>query len=58
MGQKGHPTGLRIGIIENWRSRWYADKKNFGRLLVEDQHIRLFIKKNYAYAAIASRWGT
>jgi small subunit ribosomal protein S3 len=53
VGQKGHPTGLRIGIIENWRSRWYADKKNFGRLLVEDQHIRIFIKKNYAYAAIA-----
>lgn len=53
MGQKGHPTGLRIGIIENWRSRWYADKKNFGRLLVEDQNIRLFIKDNYAYAAIA-----
>ena len=53
MGQKGHPTGLRIGIIENWRSRWYADKRNFGRLLVEDQHIRIFVKKNYAYAAIA-----
>jgi small subunit ribosomal protein S3 len=53
VGQKGHPTGLRIGIIENWRSRWYADKKNFGRLLVEDQKIRNFIKANYAYAAIA-----
>ena len=54
MGQKARPTGLRIGIIENWRSRWYADKKNFGRLLVEDQHIRKFIKENYSYAAIAS----
>ena len=54
MGQKAHPTGLRIGIVENWRSRWYADKKNFGRLLVEDQKIREFIRKNYRYAAIAS----
>ncbi len=53
MGQKIRPIGLRIGIIENWRSRWYADKKNFGRCLVEDQKIRTFVKKNYAFAAIA-----
>ena len=54
MGQKAHPTGLRLGIVEHWRSRWYADKKNFGRFLVEDQKIRKFIKDNYIYAAIAS----
>jgi len=54
VGQKARPIGLRIGIVENWRSRWYADKKNFGRFLVEDQQIRKFIKKNYRYAAIAS----
>lgn len=53
MGQKAHPTGLRLGIVENWRSRWYADKKNFGRFVVEDQKIRKFIKDNYIYAAIA-----
>jgi small subunit ribosomal protein S3 len=54
MGQKIRPIGFRIGITENWRSRWYADKKTFGKYLVEDQRIRLFIKKNYGFAAIES----
>jgi small subunit ribosomal protein S3 len=53
VGQKVCPTGLRIGIIENWRSRWYADKKTFGKYLVEDQKIRKFVKKNYEFAGIA-----
>jgi len=53
VGQKARPTGLRIGIVEKWRSRWYAGKKDFGRFLVEDQKIRKFIADNYAYAAIA-----
>lgn len=53
MGQKIRPIGLRIGIIENWRSRWFADKKTFGNYLVEDQKIRTFVKKNYAFAAIS-----
>jgi len=54
VGQKAIPTGLRLGIVENWRSRWYADKRSFGRYLVEDQKIRKFIKDNYMYAAIAT----
>jgi small subunit ribosomal protein S3 len=53
MGQKVHPTGFRIGITEPWRSRWYAPKRTYGQLLVEDQKIRAFIKKNYAFAAIS-----
>jgi small subunit ribosomal protein S3 len=52
MGQKTHPTGFRIAITEPWRSRWYATRREFGRLLVEDQKIRRFIKDNWAYAAI------
>ena len=52
MGQKVHPTAFRIGITEDWRSRWYADKKHFGLLLVEDNKIRKHIKKNYHYAGI------
>ena len=52
MGQKVHPTSLRIGITENWRSRWYAGKKKFGSLLVEDQKIRKYIKKNYRFTGI------
>ncbi|MEE9559051.1 MAG: 30S ribosomal protein S3, partial [Candidatus Brocadiales bacterium] len=52
MGQKVHPRGLRLGITEEWRSNWYANKKEFGSLLVEDRNIRKHIKKNYRFAAI------
>jgi len=53
MGQKVNPLGFRIGIVEDWRSRWYASKKEYGDLLVEDQKIRRFIKQEYRSAAIA-----
>ena len=52
MGQKTHPIGFRIAITEPWRSRWYATKKTFRHMLVEDQKIRRFIRDNWAYAAI------
>lgn len=52
MGQKVRPTGFRIGIVEDWRSRWYAPKQQFGDLLVEDFQIRQFIKKEYRFAEI------
>ncbi len=52
MGQKTRPTGFRIGITEDWRSRWYASKREFGELLVEDFRIREFIKKKYLFAGI------
>ncbi|MBX3441865.1 MAG: 30S ribosomal protein S3 [Planctomyces sp.] len=52
MGQKTRPTGFRVGIVEDWRSRWYAPKREFGQLLVEDQKIRRFIKEEYKQAAI------
>ncbi|MBI1849696.1 MAG: 30S ribosomal protein S3 [Planctomycetes bacterium] len=52
MGQKVRPTGLRLGIVENWRSRWYANKKEFPKLLVEDQRIRRYVKREYGFAGI------
>jgi len=52
MGQKVRPTGFRVGITENWSSRWYASKQEFGRLLVEDYRIRTFIKREYQFAGI------
>ena len=52
MGQKVNPTGFRIGVVEDWRSRWYATKKEFGNLLVEDFKIRTFIKTKYQFAGI------
>lgn len=52
MGQKVCPIGLRLGITQGWKSIWYADKKDFGALLVEDQKIRKIIKKGYGFAGI------
>jgi small subunit ribosomal protein S3 len=52
MGQKVHPSGFRIAVIEPWRSRWYANKKNFGRLLIEDGKIRSHIYKEYKSAGV------
>ncbi|MDQ0508828.1 small subunit ribosomal protein S3 [Peptoniphilus ivorii] len=53
MGQKVNPHGLRVGIIKDWDSKWYADKKDFGDLLVEDDKIRKFVKKHLYQAGIA-----
>lgn len=53
MGQKTNPIGFRVGITEPWRSRWYATKKEFGSLLVEDQKIRKFITGRHKFAAIS-----
>jgi small subunit ribosomal protein S3 len=53
MGQKVRPTGFRTGIMLDWSSTWYASKKDFSELLVEDQKIRKFIKKRYGTAGIS-----
>lgn len=47
MGQKVHPHGFRVGVIEGWNANWYAGKKDFSKLLAEDHKIRTFIKKKY-----------
>jgi small subunit ribosomal protein S3 len=52
MGQKTHPTGFRVAVTEQWRSRWYATKKEFSKFLVEDHKIRKFVRKEWAFAAI------
>ncbi|TYQ15101.1 UNVERIFIED_CONTAM: small subunit ribosomal protein S3 [Acetivibrio alkalicellulosi] len=54
MGQKVNPHGLRIGIIKDWDTKWYANKKNFSEFLVEDVKIRKFIK-NKLYSSGISR---
>ncbi|NCW27581.1 MAG: 30S ribosomal protein S3 [Verrucomicrobia bacterium] len=53
MGQKTHPIGFRLPVTRNWRSVWYADKKNFPVFLHEDYQIRHFIKKRLESAAIS-----
>lgn len=52
MGQKVHPHGLRVGIIKDWDSRWYAEDSTFGDNLIEDHKIRKFIKKQLFAAGI------
>lgn len=53
MGQKTHPKGFRLGVIYDWDSRWFARKKNFSELLLEDKKIRDFIKGKLRQAGIA-----
>ena len=52
MGQKVHPYGFRLGIINGWQSKWYAER-NFARLLHEDLRIREFIKQKVFHAGIS-----
>lgn len=53
MGQKVNPHGMRVGIIKDWDSRWFARKKDFGDTLVEDYNLREYIKKTLYAAGIA-----
>src|SRR4051812_32357018 len=53
MGQKVRPTGFRTGIMVDWSSTWYASKKDFSELLVEDFKIRKFVKKRYGGSGIS-----
>jgi small subunit ribosomal protein S3 len=52
MGQKTHPTGFRLGIIKDWKSRWYAER-DFPRLLMEDETIRRYLHRRLAHAALS-----
>ena len=54
MGQKVNPHGLRVGIIKDWDTQWYADKKAFSVNLKEDYELRKYIKTTYYQAAISS----
>lgn len=52
MGQKCNPTGLRIGVIKDWGSRWYAKKGEFGDILVEDYNLRQYLLKSLYSAGV------
>ena len=53
MGQKVNPNGYRVGVIRDWNTRWYANKKDFANFLVEDKKIRNFLKDKYYETGIA-----
>ena len=52
MGQKVNPIGFRLSVRRDWQSRWFARKKEFGKLLNEDYRIREFLEGKFRYAAV------
>jgi small subunit ribosomal protein S3 len=52
MGQKTHPYGFRLGILKDWKSRWYAERQ-FPELLREDETIRRYLHRRLAHAAVS-----
>ncbi|HIG07508.1 MAG TPA: 30S ribosomal protein S3 [Methylococcaceae bacterium] len=53
MGQKVHPTGIRLGIVKDWTSRWYANSKDYPILLNQDLKVRSFLKEKLAHASVS-----
>ncbi|HEB56659.1 MAG TPA: 30S ribosomal protein S3 [Gammaproteobacteria bacterium] len=53
MGQKVHPTGIRLGIVKDWTSKWYANSKDYPDMLNADLEVRAFIKKKLAHASVS-----
>jgi small subunit ribosomal protein S3 len=53
MGQKVHPTGIRLGISTDWRSKWYAEGKDYAAFLFKDLEVRAFLKKKLKEASIS-----
>lgn len=53
MGQKVHPTGIRLGIVKDWTSKWYANTRQFPDLLNKDLEVRDFLKKRLSQASVS-----
>jgi small subunit ribosomal protein S3 len=53
LGQKTHPIGFRLGYIKDWESKWYAEKKDYAKILHEDLAIRRYIKKKLYHAGVS-----
>ncbi|HEC16898.1 MAG TPA: 30S ribosomal protein S3 [Sedimenticola sp.] len=53
MGQKVHPTGIRLGIVKDWTSKWYADSKDYADMLNTDLEVRDYLKKRLAQASVS-----
>jgi small subunit ribosomal protein S3 len=53
MGQKVHPTGIRLGIVKDWTSKWYSDSKNYADMLNSDLKVRGFLKKRLSQASVS-----
>ena len=53
MGQKVHPYGIRLGVVKDWTSTWYADSQNYADYLYTDLEIRKFLHKKLAHASVS-----
>lgn len=53
MGQKVHPTGIRLGIVKDWTSKWYADSKDYADLLNTDLEVRDYLKQRLSQASVS-----
>lgn len=53
MGQKVHPTGIRLGYIKDWASRWYASSQDYPKFLYQDLKVREFLRKKLAHASVS-----
>jgi small subunit ribosomal protein S3 len=53
MGQKVHPTGIRLGIVKDWTSRWYANSRDYPVFLHQDLTVRSYLKKKLAHASVS-----
>ena len=53
MGQKVHPIGIRLGIVKDWSSRWYADSKDFAKFVHMDHLVREFVKVKLKEASVS-----
>ncbi|MBT6272981.1 MAG: 30S ribosomal protein S3 [Chromatiales bacterium] len=53
MGQKVHPVGIRLGIVKDWNSTWYADRGAFADFLNNDLEVREFVRKKLAHASVS-----
>ena len=53
MGQKVHPTGIRLGIVKDWSSKWYADSRDYADLLNTDLDVREYLRKKLSHASVS-----
>jgi len=53
MGQKVHPTGMRLGIVKDFNAKWYADKTDYSKFLIQDLQVREFLMKKLKNAAVS-----
>jgi len=55
MGQKVHPNGMRLGIVRDFNAKWYADKTDYSKYLIQDLKVREFLEKKLAKSPLSAQ---